>query len=113
MRDMRSPYRVAYDIRDNYGKTFSYIENYVGANPCKLGYTGNPKILECPRSAYKEIILKSQQQAEPAITKGLIRSGNWWITKGFDYPTFNSNNYQINSIKIYDNKSNDLLWVLP
>ena len=106
----RSPYKVIFDIQDNQGNPYSQIIKYVGANPCKRGYTGQQEILECPLPAFKEIVLKSQQEVEPAITKGLIKNGRWWITKGFQYPSFSSSQYSIISIKIYDQESDNILW---
>ena len=106
----RSPYKVMFSIQDNQGNPYSQTIKYVGANPCKRGCTGQQDILECPLPAFKEIILKSQQEVKPVITKGLVQNGKMWITKGFQYPSFSSSQYSITSIKIYNQESDKLLW---
>jgi hypothetical protein len=109
---LNDPYEVRYEIEDRSGKIYKGTEKYIGAKPCKVGYTGVTEILECPRPAFEEIILKSQQQTKPAITKDLVQNALWWVTKGFEYPSFDALTYKIRRIDILDRKTNTILWTI-
>ena len=108
-----NPYEIHYEIEDQNGMVYKGSDKYAGAKPCKIGYTGVPEILECPKPAFEEIVLKSQQQVKPAVTRGLVQNGSWWITKGFEYPSFETSKYKIKKLQILERKSKKILWTIP
>jgi len=103
-----NPYEVQYKIKNIQNHIHKGIKKSVGTNLCK--HMSVPSINQGPRPAYANIILKSQQEVKPAITKGLVQNGEWWITDGFEYPSFNPSDYKIAEIQIIDMESGTTLW---
>ena len=109
-KGQRTTYQVMYELVDNSGNVYLGVEKYLDPRPCAVGYTGQSEILECPLPTFKEITLKSRQQRKPASVRGLVQDGDWWITKGFEYPSFKSSEYKVSRVKIYNQDTQELIW---
>ncbi|MBD2653968.1 hypothetical protein H6G45_10805 [Synechocystis sp. FACHB-383] len=101
---------IKYVISSTSGQIFEGYEQNLNFNSCNYD----------PPQGYSycaEIILKSKQTpVKPGRVSSSdpqpVQDGEWWISKGIEYPSFDPMSYQIDQVEVVNRELGQTKWII-